>query len=309
MFLRDLRFALRGLLREPRFSVPALITLALGIGANVAVFAVFEAVMLRPLPYDAADELVILNHRDRRTGITKEFIALGDFVDLAARQSRLDQLVLYGSSQSTLHEPTGPVRLALLNAGPGLFETLHVIPALGRGLVPEDAVEGAGDVGLLGYEFWQSHYRGDPAIVGRSIPVGNSQVQIVGVTPAGFRFPPGDRVDLVVNATVPVSPPGQRDNDWTFAMGRLKPGATAETASSDLGAISSQLEREYPASNAGSEYFALPLRDAMVGSTKGAFPLLLAGVAVVLLIACANVANLLLVRALGRQRNPCCQHE
>jgi hypothetical protein len=146
MFLYLVRHAFRLLVREPGFTAAALLTLALGVGANVAVFAVVEAVLLRPLPYADADRLVILNHRDQRTGITKAFIAIGDYVDLSARQSTFDALGSYGGGPATIFDVGEPFRVAALQAGPQLFETLQVRPEMGRALQPEDSRPGAAPV-------------------------------------------------------------------------------------------------------------------------------------------------------------------
>ena len=143
MLLHHLRHAFRMIVREPAFSAAAILTLALGVGANVAVFAVVESVLLRPLPYADADNLVILNHRDRRTGITKEFVAIGDYVDLAARQTTLDHLVAYGSGPATIHGDGEPLSVSALSATSGLFELLRVTPALGRQLTADDTRQGA----------------------------------------------------------------------------------------------------------------------------------------------------------------------
>ena len=172
MLLHHLRHALRMIAREPAFSFAAILTLALGVGANVAVFAIVESVLLRPLPYADAEKLLILNHRDRRTGITKPFIAIGDYVDLAARQTTVDGLVAYGSGQATIFGDGEPLRVSALSASAGLLETLRVSPALGRELTAADSRPGAAPVAIVGYETWQTYFGSDPAIVGRSIRVG-----------------------------------------------------------------------------------------------------------------------------------------
>jgi predicted permease len=302
MFLYLLRHAFRQLGREPAFTVAALLTLALGVGANVAVFAVVEAVLLRPLPYARASDLVILNHRDKRTGITKEFIAIGDYVDLVARQGVFETLAAYGRGQTTLVDKTDPFRVSLLGAGPGLLEMLRAKPALGRTFTPDDVREGAPPVMMLSYDVWQGRYGGDPSIIGRVIKLEESERQVVGVTPKNFTFPPTATTDIVLPLTLPTVAPAGRKNGWTFAIGRLEPGRTVDDAASNLTAISRQLEQEFPQQNLASEYFPIELRTALAGNTKPALVLLFAAVGVVLLIACANVANLLLARSLGRRR-------
>ena len=155
---------------------------------------------------------------------------------------------------------------------------------------------------MLGYETWKNRYGGDPSILGRVIRLEQSERQVVGVAPQGFTFPPTATTDVILPLTVPTVAPAQRRNGWTFALARLKPGKTVEDATTNLSSISRQLESEYPQSNLASEYYPLELRTALAGNTKPALVLLLAAVGVVLLIACANVANLLLARSLGRRR-------
>ena len=302
MLLFNLRHAIRTLRRERGFTAATVLTLALGIGANVAVFAVLEAVILRRLPYSDADRLVILQHRDTRTGISKEYIAIGDFVDLLARVDALDHLAGIGGMNATIYEGSEPFRAAGLVATPEVFELLRVQPALGRVFRAEDAKAGAPPVMMLGYDLWESRFGSDPGVVGRAIRVGDNMRQVVGVAPRGFRFPPQNRTEILVPMTTPAQAPAQRKSGWTIAVARLKAGVTEQEATAQLAAISAQLEREHPAQNQGSLYYAVSLHDALVGDTKWPLLLMQAAVALVLLIACANVANLLIVRALSRRQ-------
>jgi predicted permease len=302
MFLYLVRHAFRQLVREPAFTVAALLTLALGVGANVAVFAVVEAVLLRPLPYATAEDLVILNHRDKQTGITKEFIAIGDYVDLVRRQTTFESLSAYGRGQTAIVDRDQPYRVDVLGSGPGLLEILRVRPVLGRTIAEEDTRQGAPPVVMLGYQTWKEHFGSDPSIIGRVVRLEQSERQVVGVTPEGFTFPPNATTGVIIPLTIPSVAPAQRKAGWTFAIGRLKPGRTVDDAATNLTALSKQFESEFPQSNVASEYYPLGLRTALAGNTKPALVLLFAAVGVVLLIACANVANLLLARSLGRRR-------
>ena len=302
MVLYFARHAFRQLVREPAFTVAALLTLALGVGANVAVFAVVEAVLLRPLPYVDADRLVVLNHRDKRTGITKEFIAIGDYVDLASRQSAFEAIRSYNRGQSSIVDRDEPYRVNLLAASPGLLEMMRVRPVLGRSFRADDARENAPPVIILGYDTWQQCFGGDPAIVGRTIRLETWQPQVIGVAPKGFTYPPNATTDAIVPLEAPAVAPASRRMQWTLALGRLKPGRTLEDGATNLATLSRQLEREFPQQNLASEYFPVDLRTSLGGDTKPALVLLFAAVGVVLLIACGNVANLLLARSLGRRR-------
>ncbi|HKP30485.1 MAG TPA: ABC transporter permease [Gemmatimonadales bacterium] len=302
MILYHLRHAFRRLRREPGFTAAAVLTLALGVGANVAVFALVEAVLLRPLPYDHADEIVVVRHRDTRTGITKEFIAGGDWVDLAARQQSFQTLGSYGYFEGTIYGEGDPYQVPVLGATPALLDALGFKATLGRGFTPEDAVPGAGAVMILGNELWRNRFGSDPNIVGRSIKLGGNRRTVVGVAPPGFRFPPNTATALIINQTPLTVAPAVRKSQWTLAAGRLKPGKTAVDASAELAAIAKEMEADYPDQNRGSTYYAVALRDDTVGDAKKALLLLLAAVGAVLLIACTNVANLLLARSLSRRR-------
>jgi predicted permease len=300
MFLRDVRHALRLFRREPVFSCAAVLTLALGIGMNAALFAVVEAVLLRPLPL-LAEEIVMLRHRDVRTGITKDFAAMGDVIDLAARQKSLEVLAAFSGTQGILVGEGDPVRLAGIAATPELFQALAVQPLLGRFFERDDVREGSPNVVIISHDLWSTRFGSNPHIAGRSIQIGTARRLIVGVLPPGFRFPAGARTDMIVPMRLPSAAPAER-RAWIHAMGRLAPGVTVEQATTEFTVLSEQLEREFPASNLGTQYYVLDARDAMVGDTKRPLLLLLVAVAFVLLIACANVGNLLLARSLARQQ-------
>ena len=301
MFVYYLRHAVRQLRRSPGFALTAMLTLALGIGANVAVFAVLEAVVLRPLPYADADDLVMLRHRDTRTGITKAYIAVGDYVDLAAGQSTLESLNAYGDFDATVYEAGEPFRARGLAASPGLFEMLRVQPALGRTFRAEEGRPGAPPVMMLGYDLWESRFGSDPSVIGRRIRIGSVSREIVGVTPRNFRFPPQSRAQVVLPFATPLEAPAQRKSSWVLAVGRMKPGVTADQVPSQMAALSQRFAQQHPTQNEGSVYYTVSLRDALIGDTRRPLLLMQGAVVLVLLIACVNVANLLLVRSLARR--------
>src|SRR5262249_2578478 len=273
MVLADFRNAFRLLVRERGFTAAAVLTLALGVGANVAVFAVVEATLLRPLPYPEADRLVIMNHRDKQTGITKEFIAIGDFVDLGERQSSFESFAAYDGGHVTISGMGDPFRARALLAGPGLLETVGGEAVMGRGLQVEDSRDGAAPVLMIGYELWKNRFGSDPNIIGRGITVDGIKGQIVGVVKRPFRFPLSNPTEVILPMSIPVQAPSARKSNWTFALARLKSGVSLEQASAELSSISERLAEEYPSSNQSSEYFGLSLRDAVVGKTRPALML------------------------------------
>jgi putative ABC transport system permease protein len=297
-----MRHACRMLLRERGFAASAVLTLALGVGANVAMFAVVDAVLLRPLPYSNANALVVLKHRDERTGITKEFIAIGDYVDIAARQQSFSALGAYGTQRATVFDMGDPFEVSALLATSGVFDALGVEPVSGRVLNPGDSRPGAAHVAVIGYQFWQQRFGGDRRAIGRGIRIDGDNCQIVGIAPPGFRFPPNAAADVILPSAIPLAAPASRQSDWRFAVARLKPGVSLEAAAANLTAISTQLADAYPSQNRASEYLAVPLRDALVGSSQTALWLLFGAVGVLLVVACVNVANLMLARALSRRR-------
>ena len=294
--------AMRALARERSFTLPALVTLALGIGANVAVFSVVEAVLLRPLPYPSVDRLVLLRHRDLRTGLAKWNVSSTDMSDIAQRQRGLEAVVTYNSGRATVYGLGDPIDAQALSASATLFEATGVTPHLGRGLRPDDTRPGAAPVVILGYDFWRSHFNGDPSLIGRSVEIGSGKHEVVGVGPPNFRLPPLARVDIIAPLILPAQAPVPRTiGNWIFALARLRPEATVESADAELRALSAQLASEFPSTNRGTEYFGVSVRDSLVGNARTPLLLLMSAVAVVLLIAFVNVGNLLLVRSMARR--------
>ncbi|MEZ5319876.1 MAG: ABC transporter permease [Vicinamibacterales bacterium] len=302
MFLAQIRQALRSFVRQPLFAIAATLTLALGVGVNTAVFAVVEAVLLRPLPYPDADRLVVLRHRDAPTGRTKPDIAIGDYVDLAARQSTMDRLAAWAGGRATFIEGGETVAATVLQVGPGLLDLVGARAVQGRLIEADDARDGAAPVVVLGHALWQSTFAGDAGVIGRRLQLGSRDWQIVGVAAPGLEFPLGQAPDLIVPMPMPAAAPAQRRSRWVYALGRMRPGVSVEAVTRDVEAVAVQLEQEMPAKNQGSRYYALTERDAIVGGTRTPLLLLAGAVGLILLIACANVANLLLARGVGRRQ-------
>jgi putative ABC transport system permease protein len=302
MWTHDLRQALRLFRREPGLAATALLTLALGIGANTALFTIIQAVLLSPLPFEDAGRLVILRHRDLRSGLTKPDVAIGDFVDLRARQRSVESLAGFSGFESTLFGEGDPFRILGATATPDALQALRIQPVLGRRLQDGDAQTGAAPAVMISEELWRTQFGSRPEALTRSIQLGGERRSVIGVLPAGFRFPGMTKTDVVVTRPLPAAAPAQRKSGWIYAMGRLQPGRSVADAEAELMSLSAQFARDYPQQNQGSQYEAQLLGDALVGDARQPLVLLLGAVAFVLLIACANVGNLLLARALGRQQ-------
>jgi predicted permease len=302
MLMQDVRRALRLFRMEPGFAAVAVLTLALGIGANTALFAVVEAVLLRPLPVDGAADLVIVRHRDLNTGLTKDHLALGDVIDIRDRVQTLDPFAPYGGFQGTLLGEDEPMRVEGLGATPQLLSALRVKAAIGRLISADDARQGAAPVVMISHELWQARFGADPGIIGRGIQLGSTRRQVVGVMERGFHFPPSSPTHVMVPLGLPAAAPAQRKTGWINGLGRLRAGSTVEQVRAELAALSTEFERTYPDQNRGTLYYPEPLRDVLVGDTRRPLLVLLAAVAFVLLIACANVGNLLLARSLARRQ-------
>jgi len=295
---QDVRYAARLLARNGGFTVAAVAMLAIGIGANVAIFAVVNGLLLRPLPYPNQDRLVDVYQwfADRDIGVP---FSAPDFVDLRARQEVFEDIALYWRESVTLAGTGDPERVPAASVSPGLFRVLGVTPAAGRDFREGEDGPSAAPVVVLGHGLWQRRFGGEP-VVGRTISLDDRTMTIVGVMPPDFDFPGGAQLwtPLVVE---PEDYPRDR---YSFpAVAALKPGVDLTAARANLDAIARQLEQEYPDANADVGIRARPLRDELVSANlRRAFVMLMAAVGLVLLIVCANLAGLLLSRAAARDQ-------
>jgi putative ABC transport system permease protein len=303
MLLQDLRFAVRTLRRRPAFTAIALLTLALGLGANIAMFSVLRAVLLRPLPFPAPDALVKITGFDRAAGEASN-LSPADFLDFARETVTLQRVGAHGFiGYFTIADESGsPERLGGVNVTEGFFPALGARFALGRSFTAAEDAAGAAPVVVLGHGFWQRRYGGDGSIVGQSITVNGRPATIVGVLSADFRHveanPERDADVFIPYRFETVN--ANRGGHFIRAVGRLTAGATVEQARAELKAIAARLEREYPADNSNRGVVIDPLHEAMVAEARPALLLLGAAVAFVLLVACANLANLLLAQGASR---------
>ncbi|HVN07150.1 MAG TPA: ABC transporter permease [Bryobacteraceae bacterium] len=298
-YLQDLRYAARSLMKSRAFTAVAAITLTIGIGANTAIFSVIDSVLLRPLPFRDPSQLVRLYETEAAPGHYP--FAPPDFIDWKAQNRTFQDMALFGWSGDM--NISGQGRPDHVNAVPteaNFFQLLGVQPMMGRTWLPGEDQKGKDHVAVLSYGLWREHFAGDPGMVGRNISLNSEKYTVVGVMPASFRFP--FQTQMWVPLDMDPKSLGERGSHWANAVGRLKPGVSLETARADLKVISGRLEKTYPNSNDKVGSAAVPLRDDLVGDSRGALLMMLSAVGLVLLIACANVANLLLSRAVARQK-------
>lgn len=308
--LKDLRNSIRSLVKHPGFTAIAVITLALGIGANTAMFTVINAVLLRPLPYRDPGRLVTIWEESPERDLFQMPVSLANMREWIDQNHTFDQISAYTFTNLNLTGAGEPARLLTVRSSANLFPLVGAAPMFGRAFLPEEDKEGANRVVILGHGLWQSRFGSDAGIVGKSLTLNNQSYTVVGVMPAGFQFPVGFGYQgQVLNEPtalfIPIAAEGretERGNYSFFAIGRLEPGATIEQAQAEISTIESRLEQQYPDSNTGIGVSLIATEEQTVKEIRPALLVLLGAVAFMLLIACANIANLLLARAASRQK-------
>lgn len=300
---QDLRFGVRSAVRAPLFSLLAIVTLALGIGANAAVFGVVKSVLLDALPYADADRLVRVYARWESADSERQSVSPGTATDLAGRLRSFSSVAPFNFSTGdvTFTDDSGPRLLSAALVGDRFFSTLGVRAALGRTLTQADA---DAEVVVLSHEAWLREFGGDPAVVGRVIRIGEDPLEVVGVLPRGFVGPMGEAdvwfaMDLAPLLADPATARGQH---WLGVVGRLAPGVEVDAAQRELDRLAAELAREHPDTDRGRSLVATPLRDAMVGETRIPLLVLMASAGLVLLITAANLAGALLSRTMSRRK-------
>jgi putative ABC transport system permease protein len=299
---QDLRYALRMLAKRPGYTAVAALTLALGIGANTAIFSVVNAVLLRPLPFAAPERLVYAEGADLRDGSKGGSISAPDFLDYREQNHVFERLAAFMPQSFTVTgDGSASERIESARVSHGFFETLGVAPlGGGRAFLAEEEQGGRNAVAVLSHGLWQRRYGSDPKIVGKSISLDGEAVTIVGVMPAGFDYPRG--AQLWSPIAFKSQHTSQRRAHFLRAVGRLKPGVTLSQAQEEINAVGRRLEQQYPDSNTNYGMGLTPLTEWMVGEMRSTLLILLVAVGFVLLIACANVANLSLARGASRSR-------
>jgi putative ABC transport system permease protein len=306
---QDVRVAVRGYAKEPLFTLVVLAVLGLGMGANSAIFSFVYGVLLRPLDYPRPTELLDISQRNRETG-QRQFMSPPNYFDLRDQIQTAMGLAAYWTPHVTITGTGGvPEKVLAATCSSSIFDVVGVGPIAGRAFIADDDVPGARRVAVIGHGLWQRRFGADPAAIGRELILDGMPTLIVGVMPTDFAFPVAGTelwVPLRLSRTQPpnpaITPGAYRGYNILSVVGRLKPGVTAEEARAELAIAGAQLARAYPETNRHTELTADNLQDTVVGPIRPALLLLLGAVACVLLIACANIASLLLVRAIRRSR-------
>jgi putative ABC transport system permease protein len=297
---QDLRYGLRLLLKTPVFTLIAILTLALGIGANTTIFSVVNAVWLRPLPYPDAEQLVLISHRNTKREGNFE-LTPASYLDLRRQNKSFEQIAAYVSYDFNLTGAGEPERLKGLVVSSSLFPLLKVSPIAGRVFTEEDDRVGTPRVVLLSHELWQRRFGAQANLIGQTLTLEDKSYTVVGIMPPGFDFP-SKGTQLWEPLTLDANLANNRRSFYLSSIARLNPGVTLTAAQSELNVIARNLGQAYPESNTDLVFSLAPLQESLVKDFKQALFVLMGAVAFVLLIACVNVANLLLARAATREK-------
>jgi putative ABC transport system permease protein len=300
--VQDLKYALRVLVRQPGITFVAVLTLALGIGANAAIFSAVNAILLRPLPYADPERLVMLWEKRPAEGVLNNVVAPADFVDWTSLATSFDGMAALISLPADLTGAGDPVRLRAGAVSPSFFDVFGVSPVLGRTFRAEEGAVGQHRVVMLSHHLWTSQFGQDASVVGRRLLLNGVSHEVVGVLPAAFESP-----DEVLDLWAPlpyqgVTSPLNRANHELLVFARIKKTLTLDQARADMDRVGKLLEQQYPQTNRGHGAWVEPLDEHLRTPVRGSLLLLLGAVAFVLLIACVNVANILLAKAAGRRR-------
>jgi putative ABC transport system permease protein len=297
---QDLRYGIRTLSKSPGFAAVAILTLALGIGANTAIFSIVDPLIIHPLPFKNLDRLVKVWETIPSQGVDRNEAAVANFADWREQNDVFEHLGAYAWWNVNVSGIEVPERVQGFLVTPDIFAELGVNPILGRTFLAEEEKPGKNHVAMLSYGYWQLRFAGDPGIIGKTLTLNGISRTVVGVMPANFNFPPGGEVwapyPMDANASE------ARQSHFLLVVGRLKPGVTREQAQAEMNTIASRLDQQYPKTNTGRRVVLIPLASDVVRQYRPALLVLLGAVGFLLLIACANVANLMLARAASRRR-------
>ena len=297
---QDVRYGFRLLLKNKAFTAVAILALGLGVGANTAIFSLVNGVLLRPLPFPNAERIVYFEGRNPTQGITESNISLPDYMDWSQQTDLFASTAVFYTANSNLAaDGAEPERVPRAGVTPGFFNVLGVQPALGRTFITEDDQPDTQTVAIISDGLWKRRFGSDPGIIGKQVQISARPITIIGVMPPGFELPERTQIWMTAGLKAAEEP---RDNRSLMAAARLNPGVDLNQAQSRLSAINAKLAKEFPDTNKGWDVSLSILHERLVREVKPSLLALLGAVGFVLLIACANVANLLLARSASRQK-------
>src|SRR5687768_13944487 len=298
--LRDLKFSARSLFKRPTLTIIAIITLAVGIGANTAFFSVVNSLLINPLPFPELDRIVTVWENRPSRGVARNEASMANFLDWRAQNHSFEQLGTYRGWSANLTGVDTPERLEGSQVTANFLDVLGVKPAIGRGFAAGEDQPGNDAVVIFTYDFWQRRFAGDPAIVNKTVTINGIARTVIGVMPKGFNYPLGS--DLLAPLAITPEIASNRKLHTYLTIGRLKPNVSLAQAQADLETIAARLSNQYAETNTGWSVVAYPIIEDTVRLYKTAVLVMMAAVGLVLLIVGANVANLMLARAAGRQK-------
>jgi predicted permease len=295
--IKDIRVGIRGLIKRPSFTTIAILTLALGIGASTAIFTVVDGVLLRPLPYPQSEQIVQLREVSERGG--RMSFAEPNFLDLRARSQTLEGVAQYSGSLTTVIGGSEPVRALTYAVSADFFNIIGVKPIVGRSFTPEESRAGS-PVAVVSYGFWQRLLGAKPDLAGTTLRLMEQNVSVIGVMPQGLEFP--QRAEVWVPREMFPAEISRSAHNWSV-IARMRPNISVAQARAEVSAIGKQLKQENGKDMDGVDFTLIPQQEYMVGSVRTPLMMILVAVAFLLVVACVNVANLLLAQATTRQRD------
>ncbi len=310
---RDFAYAVRMLAKSPGFTLAAILSLAIGIGANTSIFSIVNALLLRPLPYRDADRLVILWNRSPGLNITQDWFSTAQYFDIKTGHHGLEQVAIAIGGNYNLTSKGEPERVGTIRVSSNLLPMLGQAAALGRVFSPDEDSAGKPATAVLSYGMWLRHFGADPKMIGKSVTLNGVPYEVVGIMPRAFSLPRevlptldgAEQADILLPLPMPVDAAQNRDHEDYNIMGKLRPGISVAQAQAEMDTITARLRHDYPQTyppNGGLTFGIVPLLEQVVGDARPTLFVLLGAVGFVLVIACANVANLLLARAVARQK-------
>src|SRR4029079_1322232 len=294
-FLNDIRYAVRNLIKRPGFTSIAVVTLALGIGANSSIFSAINALLLKPLPFANEDRVMTIWDRNPIRGMEHNEVTMANYLDWKAQNRSFEKLALYSWWSTNLTGLDTPERLQGFQVTGNFFDAIGAKPLMGRTFTEEENQPGKTEVAVIAYSLWQRRFGGDPNILDKTITLNGTARTIIGVMPPRFNFPKGGEVYAPISLTPELM--RSRGNHSYYAIGTLKPGVTQQSAQADIDTITARLQSQYPESNTGLGASVIPVLADTVRMYDVALWVMMGAVGFVMLIACANVANLMLPRA------------